>query len=178
MITMKDWMELVEFKITEGSEYCWQCYGPNAYTLDSWNGDHDGYSISIIFDTATQEVYETQANDYFNNRAYRMINPDYALKYSAEFANRGVERFDSDDVKYIDLEVADDFIQKALAIRSGEPYDTRVQVEVDFSDEVLLQYMKLAHERDMTFNELIEEVLRRAIFEFESGVPAKEKVQE
>jgi hypothetical protein len=75
------------------------------------------------------------------------------------------------------LDVADDFIQKALAIRAGENYDTRVQVPVDFSDEELLQYMKLAHERDMTFNELVEEALRHAISEYESGRLTKEDAQ-
>jgi len=82
-----------------------------------------------------------------------------------------------DDVDYVDLDVADDFIQKALAIRAGENYDTRVQVPVDFSDEELLQYMKLAHERDMTFNEFVEEALRHAISEYESGRLTKEDAQ-
>jgi collagenase-like PrtC family protease len=75
------------------------------------------------------------------------------------------------------LDVVDDFIQKALAIKAGEDYDTRVQVPVDFSDEELLQYMKLAHERDMTFNELVEEALRHAIDEYEAGNFTKEDAQ-
>ena len=75
------------------------------------------------------------------------------------------------------MDVVDDFIQKALAIRAGETYDTRVQVPVDFSDEELLQYMKLAHERDMTFNELVEEALRHAIDDYEAGRLTKEDVQ-
>ena len=68
-----------------------------------------------------------------------------------------------DDVDYIDLDVDDDFIQKALAIKAGEDYDTRVSVPVDFTDDELLTYMKIAHERDITFNQLIEEALREAI---------------
>ena len=44
-----------------------------------------------------------------------------------------------------------------------------MQVPVDFSDEDLLKYMKLAHERDITFNELIEEALRHAISEYDAG---------
>ena len=63
----------------------------------------------------------------------------------------------------------DDFIQKCLAIREGEDYDTRVSIPIDIPDEVLLQYMKLAHERDMTFNQLVEEALQHAIDEYESG---------
>ena len=180
MITMKEWMELVDYRITEGSEYGWQCYGPNAYTLDSWNGVHGkgGYSFSIVFSTKSQKVYEVSMCDYTNDRAYRMINPKFQEKHRKEALARDVNLNQAwDDVDYIDLDVVDDFIQKALAIRAGESYDTRVQVPVDFTDAELLQYMKLAHERDMTFNELVEEALRHAISEYEAGNLTREDDQ-
>jgi hypothetical protein len=180
MITMKEWMELVDYQITEGSDYGWSCYGPNAYTLDSWNGVHGagGYSFSIVFSTKTQKVYEVSMCDYTNTRAYRMINPKNIEKHRKEALARNVNMNEAwDEVDYVDLDVDDDFIQKALAIRAGEDYDTRVQVPVDFSDEDLLQYMKLAHERDITFNELVEEALRHAISEFEAGRLTKEDAQ-
>ena len=180
MITIKEWMELTDYKITEGSDYGWSCYGPNAYTLDSWNGVHGtgGYSFSIVFSTKSQKVYEVSMCDYTNDRAYRMINPKNQEKHRKEAESRNVNLNEAwDDVDYIDLDVVDDFIQKALAIRAGEEYDTRVQVPVDFSDEDLLQYMKLAHERDMTFNELVEEALRFAIEEYEMGNLTKEDAQ-
>ena len=180
MITMKEWMELVDYKITEGGDYGWQCYGPNAYTLDSWNGVHGegGYSFSIVFSTKSQKVYEVSMCDYTNNRAYRMINPKNVEKHRKEAESKSVLANQAwDDVDYIDLEVDDDFFQKALAIRAGEKYDTRVQIPVDFSDEELLQYMKLAHDRDMTFNEFVEEALRHAISEYEAGRLTKEDAQ-
>jgi len=164
MITLKEWMEIVDYRITEGSGYQWQCYGPNAYCLDSWNGEQDGHSLSIIFDTKTQEVYEAQVHDYQRNRAYRLTNPDYLSDRDDEARARGVNKQEAwDDLEYVDLDVDDDFIQKALSIVADEDYDTRVQVPVDFSDEELLEYMKLAHQRDITFNQLVEEALRAAI---------------
>jgi len=170
MITVKEFMELIEYRITEGSGYGWQCFGPNAYRLDSWNGSHDGHSVSIVFDTHTQEVYEVSAYDYRNERAYRLINPDYKFAHDDEAGGRGVDINQAwDDVNYTDLEVDDEFIQKALAIVAGEDYDTRVQVPVDFTDQELLTYMKMAHERDITFNELVEEALRHAINEYNEG---------
>ena len=184
MITMKEWMELVGYKITEGSDYGWQCYGPDAYQLDSWNGNQDGYSFCILFDTKTQEVYEVQAHDYQNQRAYRMLNEDYRKKMKKEAKQRSVDKdmaWELDDgtaLEYVELDVDDDFIQKCLAIKSGEDYDTRVMVPVDFSDEDLLQYMKLAHERDITFNQLVEEALRFAIEEVNSGRLTKKDAQE
>jgi hypothetical protein len=177
MITLKQWMELVDYRITEGSDYGWSCYGHNVYALDSWNGDQDGHSFTIIFDTKTQEVYEVQAHDYVNQRAYRMINPNYAPKQMMESADRGVnDREAWDDVDYVDLETDEDWIEKATAIAAGEDYDTRVSVPVDFTDDELLKYMMLAHERDMTFNQFIEEALRSAIEEHKrdpEGMKAK-----
>jgi hypothetical protein len=167
MITLKDFMETVDYKITEGSEYQWQCYGDRAYRLDSWNQDQNGHSVGIVFDTRTHVIYEASAYDYQRGRAYRLINPDFKLGHDDEAQSRGVDADQAwDDVKYIDLDVDEDFLAKARAIVSDEDYDTRIQVPVDFSDEELLTYMKLAHERDITFNQLVEEALREAIAEF------------
>lgn len=170
MITLKEWMELVDYKITEGENYTWECYGYNAYQLSSWNGLHGdgGWSFNIVFDTKNQTVYEVYVCDYTNERAYRIINSDFKKSYHAESDERGALSNEAwDGVNFIDLEVDDDFIQKSLAIKAGEQYDDRVLVPVEFSDEDLLKYMKLAHERDITFNQLIEEALRAAIDNFE-----------
>jgi hypothetical protein len=167
MITVKEFMEICDYKITEGSEYCWQCFGPNAYRLDSWNQEQDGHTVSIIFDTRTHVAYEATAYDYKRERAYRLINPDFKSAHTAESAERDVDENQAwDDVNYVDLDVDDDFIQKALAIVNNEDYDTRVSVPVDFTDEELLTYMKMAHDRDITFNQLVEDALRAAIDEF------------
>ena len=74
-----------------------------------------------------------------------------------------------DDVDYVDLETNDDWLEKAEAIFAGEDYDTRVQVPVDFSDEDLLEYMKMAHDMDITFNEFVERALIKAIKDHKLG---------
>jgi hypothetical protein len=164
MITLKEWMEVVEYRVTEGSTFCWQCYGDNAYSLDSWNGDHDGYSFTIIFDTKTQAVYEVQSHDYKNQRAYRLINPDFKSNRDTESADRKVPLDEAwDEVNYVDLEADDDWFQKALAIVAGEDYDTRVSIPIDLPEEELMVLFKMAHERDMTFNDFIEQVLREQL---------------
>lgn len=161
MITLKQFMEIVDYRITEGSDYTWSCYGDRAYSLDSWNGDHNGHSLTIIFDTGTQEVYEVQAHDYVHNRAYRMVNPNFAPQMMIESSDRNVDDREAwEGVNYVDLETEEDFLEKAQAIVNEEDYDTRVQIPVNFTDDELLNYMKMAHERDMTFNEFVEEALR------------------
>lgn len=167
MITLKQWMEVVNYRITEGSEYGWNCYGPKPYMLDSWNGEQDGHSLTIIFDTETQIVYEVQAHDYTKGLAYRMINPLYKESHSKKAKEMGYfSDMAWDEVNYTDLEVDEDWLDKATAIVNGNDYDTRVSIPVDFTDEELLKYMKMAHDRDMTFNAFIEEALRHAIDEY------------
>jgi hypothetical protein len=161
MISLKQFMETVNYRITEGSDYGWQCYGHDAYMLDSWNGEQDGHSLTIIFDTKTQEVYEIQAHDYVHNRAYRLINSDYAKKNKKEAKKRNVSRKEAwDDVDYVDLETDEDFLEKAQAIVNGTDYDTRVQVPLELDDDTMFQMMRMAHERDLTLNEFVEDLLR------------------
>jgi hypothetical protein len=164
MITLKEWMEVVEYRVTEGSSFMWQCYGANAYSLDSWNGDQDGNSFTIIFDTKTQVVYEVQSHDYKNQRAYRLVNPDYKDQRNNESVDRKVSLDQAwDEVNYVDLEADDDWIQKALAIQAGEDYDTRVSIPIDLPEEELMVLFKMAHDRDMTFNDFIEQILREQL---------------
>jgi hypothetical protein len=175
MITMKEWMELVDYRITEGSDYCWECYGSNAYALDSWNGDQNGHSFTIIFDTKDQTVYEVQAHDYVYNRAYRMINPDFAKKMRKESKRRDVSKTEAwDDVDYVDLEVDDDFIQKCLSIAAGEDYDTSVSVPIDLPDDLLMFAFKSAHAENMTFNDWMNKMLRDFIDKVDNGQYTKQ----
>jgi hypothetical protein len=164
MITLRDFMETVNYRITEGSEYMWRCYGAHAYRLDSWNQEQDGHSVSITFDTRTHVVYEVSAYDYSRNRAYRLINPDYRQAHSDEAIEKNVlENQAWDDVNYIDLETDEDFLAKARAIVDGEDYDTRVSVPLTLPDDSLFELMKLAHQADQTLNQFVEQILRDAI---------------
>jgi hypothetical protein len=164
MLTVKEWMELVDYRITEGSEYGWQCFGTDAYSLSSWNGDHDGWSFNIVFDTKTQVVYTVEVCDYARNRAYRLMNPDYKQEHDEEAKTHDVSAKEAwDECDFVDLEEDDDFMQKGMAIRDGVDYDSRVSVPLTVPDDVLFALMKRAHDQDITLNQLVEDVLWEAI---------------
>jgi hypothetical protein len=152
MISLKQWMELVDYRITEGSDY--HLNGENLFSLTSWNGRQSdgGYSMEIVFDQKTQDVYVVEACDYSNNRAYRLINPDIDDVEHDKTA--------WDDTEWTDLDVADDFVEKATAIIAGEDYDTRVQIQLDIPNDLLFKLMTMAHEADMTLNEFIVKILQ------------------
>lgn len=178
MLTMEEWMELVDYQITEGDSYGWACFGSNSYQLSSWNGRQDdgGYNFNVVFSTKSKTVYEIGVCDYTNDRAYRMIHPDYVKKYEKEANNLGVNlNVAWDDVEFIDLDVDDDFIQKALAIKAGKDYDSRVSVPIEFTDAEFATYARMAHEMDLTLNRFIEQTLRRALnLRKETGVLSAE----
>ena len=167
MITMKEFMEVVDYRITEGSDFLWACFGEDAnpYSISAWNGDHNGWSFNITFDTKNQTVYMVETSDYKNNRAYRLINPDFVESYRNYVRAENPKYADQawDNVDYVDLEVDDDWIQKALAIKEGRDYDNKVTVPLELSDDEIFGLMKMAHERDITLNQLVEELLWEAI---------------
>jgi hypothetical protein len=165
MLTLPEFLELIDHRITGGSEYQWQCYGKLAQTIDSdRKANRANYNFSVVFDRDDQVVYEVTVCDYNNRRAYRMIDPDFKFGHDDEAAGRGVPANRAwDDVNYVDLEVDDDFIQKAQAIVAGEDYDTRVQIDLDLDDDLLFGLMTQAHKQDITLNQLVEQILTMAI---------------
>jgi hypothetical protein len=68
-----------------------------------------------------------------------------------------------DTVEWVDLEVSEDWLDKAKAMFNDQPYDNRVVVPLDLSDKELLQLALEAHKRDMTLNKFIEHILELAI---------------
>lgn len=168
MITMSEFMETFNYRITEGNRYGWNCYGPNAYSLSTWNGEHDdgGWSGNIVFDTETQAVYEVEVCDYTNERAYRIINPLYKKVHEAEAKKFGSDADEAwDCVKFVDLESSDDWLEKAQSIVDGVDYDTRVEVPLELDDDMILSLSLEAHKRDITLNKMVEHILQQAILE-------------
>ena len=52
MLTLKEWMELVDYKVTEGSDYFTNI--PGLYSLSFWNERQDGHSFFIAFDRSEE----------------------------------------------------------------------------------------------------------------------------
>lgn len=165
MITLKQFLDAGQYRITEGSNYGWNCFGTNAYMLDVQVGDWSSNSASITFDRVTKEVYQVTCYDYRNNRAYRLFgSEDLRRLCTAEALVRNVDNKQAwDDVNYIDLEVDEDFMEKMTAIMTEQDYDTMVAVPLDLDKETLHEMMLLAHTRNITLNQLVTEALQAAI---------------
>lgn len=165
-LTLKQFLECIDYRITDSGQYLWHCYGNNAVSLDSWNGQHgpDGRSIHCIFDSETSEVYEMQAWDYRNNREYRWIHPDYREDYEDEADSRRVNSKQSiGNREFIEVEEIEDILEKARAIFLGKEYDTRIIIKLELTDDEEMLLMRAAHAKDMSVNQFIEHILEAEI---------------
>jgi len=158
-----------QHRITGGSDYGWDCYGSNTWSIDYTSNYAHGY---VIFDTVTQKVYEVNVSPAFRVRdtdepepkPYRYIDPDYRVSHDTEAKDRLVDADQAwDDVKWVDLETEEDFIDKASKMFDGQIFDTRVVVPVDLDSDTMLKLAMEAHNRDITLNKMIEEILRELI---------------
>lgn len=150
-----------DHKITDGAEYCWNCW-PNARFL---NYENQYAYASIVFNTLTGELYEATVNSEDDDTiAYRWLNSEWRDVMFAESASRGVSASNAwNGVDWTDLEVWNDFAEKASAIWNNIDYDRRVSVPLELSDEEFMQIARQAHKQDVTFNRMVEIILQRAI---------------
>ena len=164
---------LFQHRITDGSEYLWHCYGDNVRSIDYTSTYACGY---VVFDTDTQTVYEVSVSPVAGSwdvepKPYRYINIEYQDAYKQEATNRGIDADQAwDDIKWVDLETEEDFIEKATAMFNGEKFDTRIQVPIDLDNDTMLKLSMEAHKRDITLNKMVEEVLRNVIAEHELNI--------
>lgn len=150
MLTLRQWMELVDFKITDGGDY--YLGNMTLYSLESWDGNHDGYSVNIVFDPKDeQRVHIVEVCDYKNQRAYRRC------------ASPQDDSNAWDEVSWVDLETDEDFIEKTAAIMKGVEYDTRISIPLTLTDDELLVLFKLAHAADVTFNEYVARAVQEQL---------------
>lgn len=152
--------EITDHKIIGGSDYQWNCY-PDARYLD-YQSTHA--NLSVLFNIYSQEIYSAEINDNEDTVRYRWLNPAYKDAMVAEAKERNVDPDQAwDDVKWTDLEVEEDFLEKAQAIFAGKEFDNRIQVPLDLEDDLLLHLAMEAHKRDITLNKMVEIVLQEAI---------------
>jgi len=149
------------FRITGGSEYQWRCFGDHARWLDmGWEGRDDRWQASAVFDSRDQTVYEIMVYDYVDNRAWVWHEPRWRDQYLQECDQRGVDPKTAwDDVPYTVLDSEEEiiyYLREVVSTETGE-------VELNLPNDALLRLCMLAHEKDITLNQMVELILREAI---------------
>lgn len=164
---IRDFLNLVQYRGISTDTYLWKSFGDNVLIMDAIS--HDGESsVCVKFNTETGQVFEFEAYDAVNDREYRWIDPDYVDGLKKEYQQRGIDFHESiDHRKFIDIDELGDITEKARAIFFGEPYDTRVVVSLNLTNEEELSLMRLAHENDMTVNSYVAHLLQQMIDQYQ-----------
>lgn len=100
---LTDFLKLINYQITEGSRYLWECYGKNAYYWDYWSDESWHYlkGYSVVFDTYTQELFEISS--YVGNDTHVYRNPKYQEAYTQECIKRNITEDLSVNVTFPEL---------------------------------------------------------------------------
>lgn len=168
-MNVKNANEIFQHKIVNGSDFGWSCY-PNARLLDY---EADNAFGSIVFSTVDQTVYEATVDgnrsDGSGQVCYRWINPQWADAMYSEAKDRDADvTLAYDDFEWIDLDLWEDFAKKASAMFRGEEWDERIMIEVDLPDDIRLKLYDMAHEQDITFNQLVSNIVSAQLAKHEA----------
>lgn len=165
MITLQDGLKQVDYTVTETWQYCWDCFGEKAIGFDATNEYAD---VTFMYNAELDELVQVTVNMSYNHPeynkgkmfAYRWTHPDFVKAVYEESVKRGIDDGIAwDDVRWADTDSEEDILQKVSDMWNGVPHDTRVIMNIDIDDETFLIVAKRAHERDITFNEMITEML-------------------
>ena len=113
---IKDFLEAIDFEVTGGEKYCWACFGKDARYMDS---EVDlNTSISAVYSTKTQEVFEVIAVNEFWRKSYAWYNPVFKQEYLNECTARGVNPDISfDDVMHEIIESEQEILNKVAHLK-------------------------------------------------------------
>ena len=92
MISIKDWLEGVQYRVSDVWDFNWDCFGKNVMGIESdWGCDEGGgRTYTITYDNCTLEVFEVCSYSQDDETALRWINPKYKKAYFAEEKRRGM----------------------------------------------------------------------------------------
>ena len=164
MNTLINFLKAIDYKITDCTDYCWDCYGNNIRSMDSYN---IGFSeCSAIFTKNGGAIRELTMHDYENLRSYRWTDPQWVQARKAEALSMSMDDNTAyGDINFIELEMIEDMLEKMTAVTRGEKYDTRIMIPLEMTDKEFLEVARAAHALDITINAFftmaIEEAIRK-----------------
>jgi len=153
MTKLHNFLNVIGYEVHDRGFIELSVYGNTVAEVDHGN---ENFWLACTFDVISQEVFEIVAEDYVRNNHYRWIHEDFREEQSGKIHWAGKS-------SYTELEVIEDILEKADAMREGREYDTRVTIPFDITDEQFAEFALAAHRLDITFNQFVERAVRAAI---------------
>jgi hypothetical protein len=166
-MSVEKFLKAINYKINDGYDYQWNCFGDNAHSIESI--DEDNYECECIFDTKTQNVYQLSMVDYVLNIGYTWLNPEFKEYYFNESVKRNVNPFEAtEEIKYHECELMTDILEKMTLLVNGEEYDKGILIPLDLPDDLYNDLMLLASDRNVTIDKLISDALEESFKKYEA----------
>jgi predicted HTH domain antitoxin len=171
---IKQLLEKTAYTFESGGRYGWNCYGNAAVFFDFKELLTDFSEVArpvggAIVDIETGNVYEVTVEVSDEELCYRWRDPKFASALDLETVARGEDcEIAWDDIKYTDIEVEQDFLEKFDAIIHRRSFDRRIVVPINLTDEEELLMHRLAHEAGMSTNDFVVQLLEREVARVQS----------
>jgi len=147
---LKKILKLFDYRISEGSEFMWKCFGPNARYLDFISPDSIQNSVSVVYDTLTTKIYAMDFCCETVDGVYSWVDPKYEVAHARECKEHNVDRRNQCFSKQSFLTMAVD----AYAGRTPD-VDLALDVDLDLEPSVVHQLHLMAAAKGITFDELV-----------------------
>lgn len=86
--TIEDFLNTIDYKIGEGSNFMWSCFGQTAYQYTYTEYTKTGYGydfeFNMVFDTETRIVYVVEFCVVEGDKVYKCFNPEFKEAYDIE----------------------------------------------------------------------------------------------
>lgn len=156
-------------RIEGGSEYGWDCFGPNARYIDFPN-------VGVIFDGVTQEVYAIDAWPQGNHSEYESIfwvAPGYEVAHNKEAKLRNVPITAEQCYSF------ESMMTIAVAVMDDLDFDEGLTRDVDlhFDEDELVKVMAVAKSLGMTLDEFVNMALKEKLDAVKSEKKKKKRAK-
>lgn len=156
MITIKDFMECVEYKITLADQ---DQQDRMTLAWDDMNPElNNARSVSITFNFLDQTVQGMDVIDGVNKLSFRWENVSIGDKFIG-MPSLWVHK----SFTHTAILLEEDILEKARAVFLNEPYDARALISFELPDDDVLKLMQQAKMKDLTLNDYIERLLQNEI---------------
>ena len=110
------------WRITDGGEHGWNCYGEGCRSIELGDDHRDGLYIYLVFDPKTLRVFEVTGHgpiyELTENNPWRWIDAEYQSSFRNECTRRRIKWQQAwDDVMY--SEVNDEDLIRLIHIGAG-----------------------------------------------------------
>lgn len=161
MIHINKILENIGYRISQSSVFLYPCFGMENPRLFDYVDINDDTIGSFTADE-TGRVFEIVAEIPQIGVCYRWIDPEFRDQIIKDAINRGENPSHAwDDVTYTDIEDEESMVVKIHAIANKIYFDTSGLWPAEISDPNFLKIAKMAAEKNITFNQMIEILIKK-----------------